>query len=372
MGAGLAMLWIPLLAISLGANSLQLGGLGFAGSMSFTLFSLIFGRLSDWSGYKRLALLGSLVNLVVILLLFFSPRLYHLYILFALMTMSGGMFWPALVAWLAHSDTQESLPRKMTRYNIAWCTGGAFGPLITGTLFQLDYRFPLYIAILVSLAVSLLILSRPEQVDENANPKAKRPLPSVEYPTDQKRDLKQRSSYTYAAWIANFSSFFAVGTLRYLFPKVSLEIGFQPSILGALLFLMMAAQVLIFYLLGRSSHWHYRLAFLILFQILMMAGLILIFLSNSLFLLVIAFILIGANLSLTNFSSILYSMNTLRNWGTRGGIHAAFLGSGGFLGPLIGGILSQAYTLRTPYLAAVFVLAWAIIAEIMLIVPRNK
>ncbi|MCD6472110.1 MFS transporter, partial [Candidatus Aerophobetes bacterium] len=180
------------------------------------------------------------------------------------------------------------------------------------------------------------------------------------------------SSYLYVAWIANFASYFSFGILRYIFPKLFIGIGFSSSTLGVLMSTISISQAFTFYILGQTSRWHYRLAPLLSAQLLIAFALIIIFLSNSLIIFFLSFIFIGIGMGICSFSSLFYSINTYHNRGARAGIHETFLGSGVLIGPLVGGITAQIYSLKTPYITAALINGIFIIVEIKLILKRKN
>lgn len=371
---GMIFITVPLLAIRLEANSLKLGQLGFIAALFYTFFSLPFGKLSDRLGHKQILLIGCLTYFLSAFFLSLSTKLYQLFLLMSLMGIAGAMFWPSLEAWLAERGEKQSLLRRTTHFNLSWCMGAAVGPLIGGTLFQINIRFPLYFAVLASLIIVLTLKIKIKE--ERFSVRKKTCLGRMAILAEQNCNFEKRFSaslmnpslaYLYAAWIANFTGYFTLGMIRYLFPKLSTEIGIQPPILGILMFLMAASQTLTFYILGKTSRWHYRPLPLISLQLLGMVGLMFILVSNSLFFFICAFLLIGVGAGMTYFSSIFYGLNTFRDKGTRSGIHEAVLGSGFLVGPLAGGILAQTYSLRTPYLVAIFIITAGILVEILLI-----
>jgi len=363
---------IPLFAIKLGASPLILGGLGFTGGLFYVLLSPLFGRLLDYIGYKYLLPLGSLAYFLSSLALCFSSQVYQLFIFMAFVGVSGAMFWPSLEVLVAHMKTGGPLPRRVSLFNISWCMGAAVGPLVGGVLFQLNLHLPFYLAGFLSLSISLFILREfLTNEAENSPDNSTGALPEEDPPLEEYLPLnisqKRASLYLYAAWIANFASYFSVGMIRYLFPKLSVQLGIQPSVLGILLGIVALFQTLTFYVLGKTVRWHYKWMPLVLLQILGAVGLLLVFLGSSLFIFLLAFMLIGIGGGMTYFSSIFYSLNGHQSKGAKSGIHEAVLGSGALFGPLIGGILAQAYTLRTPYLLAIFVIGAALIGEFLLI-----
>jgi len=297
-----------------------------------------------------------------------STQLYQLFIFMALVGVAGAMFWPSLEAWIAERGDRESLTKRVSFFNISWCAGAAVGPLMGGMLFQFNYHLPFYLAGFLSLLMAFLILNEPLD-DKREGSFALKETLSKGDPALQGNfpSRKEAFSYLYAAWIANFASYFSIGMIRYLFPKLSIELNIQPFILGILLGVVALSETLVFYVLGKVSFWHYRWLPLFSLQLLGIIGLIFIFLGNSLAIFLLAFILVGAGAGMSYFSSLFYGLNDHRDRGAKSGIHEAVLGGGALFGPLAGGIFAQAYTLRTPYLVAIFVIAAGIVGEALLI-----
>jgi len=376
MSLGMINIALPLFAINLGANILTLGELGFIGPLFYTIFTPLFGRLSDYIGYKHLLLVGYLTYFFSFLALSLSTQLHQLFIFISFVGIAGAMFWPSFEVWTAESKTSKSLTKRVSFFNISWCIGASAGPLLGGILFQVYFRLPVYFVVFLSLLMSLLILRElvgnkgKNSLNNSRESLLRESLLKEDSPLEEKPSLSSRkalSLYLYIAWIANFASYFCIGTIRYLFPKLSTHLGIQPSILGILLCAMAFFQVLAFYILGKTTRWHYKWILLIFSQFLGILGLTLIFLGNSVAIFLLAFMLIGIEGGMVYFSSIFYSLNNLKSRGQKSGIHEAILGSGILSGSLVGGIFAQIYTLRTPYLLGIFIMGAAIIGETLLI-----
>lgn len=373
MVVGVVVLAAPLLAIKLKVGSLGLGGLGFIISIFYVLFCLPFGKLSDRWKREHLILIGCFLYFLSSLGISFATNFFHLLIFMALTGIAGAMFWPSLEAWIAEKG-KGKLIKKISFFNISWSLGVAIGPLISGVLFELNYHFPFYLAALVSLVIIYLVLKKlPTSCEKKEKIGTVNNILTVKDHLPQKDFSRSRnSSYLHAAWVANFTGWFVVGTIRYLFPKLSVEMGIKPSILGILVFLFSVSQAFFFYVLSRSPRWHYRLFPLIFFQALGAMGLLLIFFSPSMFTFIFSFIFIGIAGGFTYFSSIFYSLNGTEDKGTKASIHEVFLGTGALAGPLMGGIFAQIYNLRVPYLVAFLIVFAGIIIEIFIIKNLKK
>jgi len=358
---------IPLLAIYLGADSLNLGGLGFISNLCYICFCLFFGKLSDKWKHKNLILLAFLCYFFFFLLFFFSKHLYQLFILMVFLGISDAMFWPSIEAWIGERRKGKSLLQQISRFGVFLRIGFIIGPIIGGHFFQISPRSPFYIACFFYFIVFFMILKEPSKTEYKTS------LSSKGDTSKQNNNYTTiHSSYLYVAWIANFASYFSFGILRYIFPKLFIGIGFSSSTLGVLMSTISVSQAFTFYILGQTSRWHYRLAPLLSAQLLIAFALILIFLNNSLIIFFLSFIFIGIGMGICSFSSLFYSINTYHNRGARAGIHETFLGSGVLMGPLVGGITAQIYSLKTPYITAALINGIFIIVEIKLILKRKN
>jgi len=342
LAIGIISISTPLLVIKLGANALTLGGLGSINGLFFSIFSLPFGKLSDHLGHKYV--------------------------------IAGAMFWPSLEAWTAEREDNEPLTKKVSLFSVSWCTGLTVGLSIGGAIFQLNSHLPFYLAsFLFCLSMSFLILN--DLLDDKSKNSCvlKETLFKEDLPPDVNPPSKEMAfSYLYAAWVANFVSCFSVGMIRYLFPKLSTQLNIEPFILGILLASSNLSEVLVFYILGRVNFWRYRWLPLFFLQLLEIIGLITIFLTNSVIVFLFAFILVGAGTGMGYFSGLFYGLNDHQDRGAKSGVNEALFGGGMVFGPLVGGIFAQVYTLRTPYLVAIFVIAVGIITEFLLIKKEGQ
>ena len=163
--------------------------------------------------------------------------------------------------------------------------------------------------------------------------------------------------------MANFMVWFVVGAARFLFPKLAVDIGITPEMLGFMLFTITASQAVTSYILCCSSGWHYRLSFLLTVEAAVAAGFLLLIFSSNNVLFFFAFALAGIGAGVAYFSSLYYSLSDASSKGSGSGIHESIVGSGSLLGPLIAGILAQNYTLRAPYLACVILVLGVIVLQ---------
>jgi len=366
---GMITLSVPLFVIKLGASAFTLGGLGFTGTLFYVILTPLFGKLVDRIGYRYLLCLGVSAYFLSSLALSMSTRIYQFFIFMPFMGAAGAIFWPSFEVWMTEAGKNEPLLKRISFFNISWCLGTGTGPLIAGVLFEVHPRFPFYFASFLSLVITFVILKELFQNKEKHILSTGKNLLGKSSPSNSKEIF---SYYLYIGWIANFANYFCIGIIRYLFPKLSVQIGIAPFFIGILLFTISLFQTFTFYILGKTSTWHYKLMPLVFLQLLGICGLLLVFFGNSPIFFLFAFMFIGIGAGMAYFSSIFYSLSDVKGKGQKSGIHEAVLGSGSLFGPLIGGATAEVYTLRFPYLLAAFVIAAALFIEILLIGRKTR
>ncbi len=356
----IAFFALPLFAIRLGASVFQLGLMGSTSALCYTLGSLYLGHLSDILGRKRILLLGCLSFGVLTGIISFADSVGEVILLYML---SGGvsmaLFWSPFEAWIADSEMSSSLPRALGKFNIAWSVGAFLGPLAGGFLFKVDYRLPLYATTFLSFCIAgaLLYFS-----------------PAKKTGFEEKRESGQsncqngnRGSFLYIAWVANFVSFFVLGIVRNLFPKLAVHLGMDSRTLGLLMAAVAFSQGWGFFLLAQNTGWRYRLRPIVATQGLTVLAMLLIFFFNSLIFFGVAFFLVGINLATSYTASIFYSLHREVKKGRMSGFHEAILGIGFLAGPILGGLVARYFGLRAPYLLSGALILAAIVLEIFLL-----
>jgi len=360
MGMGSLIMAVPLLAISMGLSSIILGTIGFVPGITYILLCFPFGKLSEKWHRKNLVLAGSFIYLLPSLILCFSSRLYQFYLAMFLLAVASAMFWPPLEAWIAEEESRQSLTRRMGWFNTSWSIGMAVGPLIGGILFGINLKLPFYFSLLMSAAIFFILLR--EIRKSPPLPRGKRVSQTISSSSDPPAAA---SFYLYISRVANFTLWFSLGVIRYIFPKLSTSLGISSSFLGFLMFILSFSQTLTLYWFGKLHGWQYQLYPILLFQLLAVTGLILIFIGNSIFLFLLAFVLLGTAAGTTYSYSLFHSINVPLQKGPSAAVHEIVLGTGGLIGPLVGGAVAQQYSLHTPYILAALIIAAGIFLQLL-------
>jgi len=363
---GILLICIPLLAIKIGANSLELGGLGFIITLFYIFFCVLFGKLSDRYKSSHFLWISCLICFFLSFAFLLSHQLYQLFLFMGILGIASAMFWPSIEVSIA-KEGGKLLIKRTSQFNASWCLGSAIGFLAGGPLFQINTRLPFYFSGLIFLVLVFFIFISIKEINhfslqETSSSKIDFLIPSG----------KSSSSYLYTAWLANFTLWFSINIVRYLFPKLSTNLGFSPSVLGILFACISLAQTITFYALGKLSFWYYRKSILIFAQMVAIIALIITFLTSNVLTFIGAFALLGISVGITHSASLFYTLNTPENRGIRAGIHEGILGLGGLFGPLTGGILATRSTLRAPYLLAIIVIGASIATQVFFKFKKKK
>lgn len=341
---GSIIIAVPLRAILLDASSLTLGTLGSTPGLTYISLCFLFGKLSERWPRKRMVALGFFVYILASLFLSLSSRIYQIYLSMLLLGIAGAMVWPALEAWIAEKPSKRPLAKKMALFSISWSAGIAVGPLLGGFLFSVSFKLPFYLALFTNIFILFILLWKTPEVTFFAANKAAAGNASLTQDPPLDSPL-----YVRASRIASFTLSFSLGIIRYIFPKLAIELDISPSSLGFLMFILSLSQMLTFYALGITHRWHYRIFPLISFQFIAIVGFLTVFATGFLPLFFLGFLFIGVGTGMSYSSTLFYSVNVTSQRGPSVAIHETVLASGFFLGPLIGGAVAQRFSLRTPY-----------------------
>jgi MFS family permease len=333
---GMLFLGMPLFAIKLGADNLDLGILGTAGSLVYILFVPVSGWLSDRTRKNLQAGLSAIMFGVMVCLIPFMPRLFLLYPVMLGYFIALALVWPALESAMSHYASGKTLSRIAGWYNVSWCSGAMLGIYVAGYIYSRNSGLVFWLA--GGLAILLGIsFAGWFQVPERAN--------------NQGDALESGSVYfLYLSWLANGMSYFSLNLIRMIFPKLAVDLSISSSNLGLLLMLLNFSQALMFIVLNLTVRWHFKFWVLALAMVLNATGQFLVFFSEDMAGFGLGFFLIGAGAGISYSTSLYYAISLSASLaGSRSGWHEFYLGLGALLGPLLGGVSAQYLGARSPY-----------------------
>ena len=357
----------------LGLSSTFLGILMAITNGIFALLAIPCGRLSDRMERRYILYAACLLLGAACIGLTFCRSSGHLLSVFPGIGISMALFWPAYEAWLAEREGEGELIQRVMLFNLFWSIGMTLGPAFSSYLYGALNPFrPFYLGsgacLLTLLTIYASRLTNPEpalHTDESDSQSAE-----VIYPPPP-----VRTAYLHLARCANFASWFALGVLRRLAPKLMLEMGIRPTIYGNLMLVLGGVQTVAFLVLGTgySTRWHYRFTPLLIVQLLAILSFLGIGLTQHTILWAFAFAVVGVSVAFTYFSSLYYGLDRHVDKGNKSGWHEAVLGVGIMLGPFLGGISADsALGVQSPYLLCAVATAIAILIEILMLLKHSR
>ena len=136
------------------------------------------------------------------------------------------LFWPTYEAWLAERESAEDLIGRITTFNLFWTVGITIGPMIASYLYQgaspvLAFYFAGGFSLINWVTLkSQIIVSRKDQHSPEYSD-------LIEAPPNTAHHI-----YLKIARIANFASWFSLGIVRHIAPKLTVEAGIPAIALG--------------------------------------------------------------------------------------------------------------------------------------------
>lgn len=350
---GLVSFAVPLRALDMGASVVELGFIGTAGSLSFTVACTFTGKLADRFDRRRLLAIAAGLTALVFGMLFLAVNYWMLLAGAALGWGLLALFWPAVQAILAEGRSRAQLVKTLGTFNMFWTLGFMLGPLAGGYLYLVGPRVPFATGVIgmvvLTLAILLLRFESSAVRDED--------------PAGEPREHVDTARFRWIAWTANFTAFFMIGMLNNQFPKLATVLLIRPDTLGILLAIPRLLQMLVFLVARYTTWWQFRLRPLVIPQIAAVVGMIVVTTQDSTVVLAFAFgtvgLLVGAAFSASQF----YSFFQEERKGEKGARNEMIVGMGMVSGPLVGGLLAQLIGLRMPYVLCCVVLIAGMLVE---------
>ena len=341
-------------------SSTFLGILSAISTGVFVLLAIPFGRLSDRVGRLRVLTIACLTLAAVSILLPFCTRKLYLMIVFPCSGIGMALFWPTYEAWLAEREGAGDLIGRITTFNLFWTVGITIGPMISSYLYQgtspvLAFYFAGGFSLINWITLESQIIVNRKDLRSPEHPVL------IEAPPHTAHHIHLK-----IARIANFASWFSLGIVRHIAPKLTVEAGIPAIAYGNLILVLGATQLIGFLWLGtnQAARWHYRLSPLIGAQLLAIIAFLAIGLMPHGFYWTCAFAVIGLSGAVTYFSSMYYSLHAQPDKGNKSGGHEAVLGSGLLLGPLFGGVLADSgLGVNSPYILCAVVIGVCSVVE---------
>jgi MFS family permease len=335
-------------AYVLGASEFEMGLLGAASAVGYTLPCIATGLLSEKIGRRRMLLIATAGQTVVYLLTPMASSIALLCLASFLRSVATSFYWPPLLAWMSETSDTTSLSGTIGGFNVSWSMGCVTGFAVSGIMFEyIGVAAPFYAAAALSAGMFLFFLFLT-------------PTRSAIEIHEHGMAPAEVNSFVREGLILNCLGYAVVGLVLYMLPKiVGQRMGEAEQ--STLHVVRMLAQVVTFFILAHTRLWHYRRWPTAACIITFVAGLVLAGLTYSYWVYFAGFILLGVGTGIGYTLSIYYSLALLRTKGLGSGMQESLIGLGNLLGPLYGGTTATLTTPRGSLFAAIVpvVAAWA-------------
>jgi len=219
----------------LGATLLDIGLMGTASAVAYTVTTLIAGALLDRFEKVRLYLAFNVFTAGCLAYLVFSRDVGQIFIARVLIGFSGGAFWAAAGAVTADIAPPDLLTQAIGRYNLSWILGFVIGPFAGGWVAD-TYGYPFLWMLLTGVMVVALMVNGVM-------------VPKIRLETESKKIKFDFSAVTSLKWayITMIPYALGLGIYFYILPGYMADKGLTATAIGFLLALDSAVKGMGFY-----------------------------------------------------------------------------------------------------------------------------
>jgi predicted MFS family arabinose efflux permease len=320
-----------------GADSLQLGLIGAARSVTYGVFCVGAALISSTSNRRKVVALSAVSVAVMLALTGMVANLWQLFAAAMLLAVALSFYWPTLLAWVGDSHSPKELSAATGAVNVGWSIGGMTGGLISGILFRVGPSLPFFAACIPAFMACLasLIIKPRDTVSGTAED-------SEEPRIVSKKELA-------GAWFASLCVFCLFGLMSSVFPKLGSEIGITSDRFGILVFFAGAARTLVF---AFGTRWGQRLTdwrISTAVQAVTVVMVSTVCYTSSHMWMGIVFVALGLSAGTAYYRSLYTSLEGKGSKVLKSGAHEAILIAGLLAGTIGGGAIAQKWGLRAPY-----------------------
>jgi DHA1 family quinolone resistance protein-like MFS transporter len=347
---------VPIYTSLMEASPVLVGLIGSAGGAVYSFMPMVSGVLCDRLGRKTFIS-------VSLFSYGFSSLLYSIVEDPVMMIpikilewISIAAFWPSVESLIADS-APANLEEALKRFNISWGSAMIIGPLLGGALIsELSIKAPFFFSVIVALTLgglSIPIIKEPgrtRHVDEHSQGGSQRNV--------------RRISSILPALVSIFLFSSTVGILVSLFPSYATSLGISPIEIGAVTFAFGAARAVTFYQATGIEAKIKKKGMFLAGALAMSLAAIITFWSRWTLLFMFSFLIFGFGAGVSYAASIASILSWRRSSrGYSAGLFESLIGVGYFIGPLLGGFLSE-FAGNAPYIY-VFLLSLMVLGVLL-------
>ena len=149
---------LPVYAAGLGASYIALGVIGAVGNVVYTVMTFLSGVLLDRFERVRFYVGFTVIGMLVVFLFALITKVSDVIVVRGLLGVASGAFWVTASTLTADISPPELLTQSVGRYNLSWILGFVVGPFLGGLISD-SYGFPalfIILSFLVLLSTALI------------------------------------------------------------------------------------------------------------------------------------------------------------------------------------------------------------------------
>jgi len=309
----------------------------------------------------RYLLIASAVSCSGLSLLLLGQSFLIAAVCYALIGLLGCLFWPPMMGWLAAELESAALGKTMSRYNISMSIASIAGAPFAAWLSHKDPALPILVAggIMFINAAMMTCATVALPIIRNDTHTASAPV-TQQSNTDNQYETRLR----YAGWIGLFTAFTASGIVGNIFPIAAKEdLLIAKPVIGLLLMFTSISATAMFFILGRTSFWHYRSWPMLAGQTCLAMTMIVLIRARQPWAIAPLMLIIGCASSLSHLNSLFHGLAGSANRAARSAVHEAVFCAGLVFGVLGSGFLYENYSMSTAYQACAVIITVGIICQ---------
>ncbi len=329
-------------AAKLGLSYSVIGLINFFAAIAYVIGSLGFGSFGDRFGHKKFLSVSCLIFSIFLIVSIFLKGIFYLFPLAFGFQFFFGSLYPQLVAIVTKNEKYHGVDHAKTigRYNLSWSFGNiigmAFGPLLAVNLPVLTFLFGSVLCFSVGIFLGI-------DYRKNKDTFAFTPSRSLKV-IERIPEFPNAQSYRTVYRLTLFLCGLVYTAILSLFPKVISSYGLPLSLTG---FIIVGANLSVFFTfltLSVYRKWAGNIKkSLFMLAVLPATSLLLLIPKNTIVFLLIS-ILGGMSYAVPYTFAIYYGLASQHSdQGKQGGFHEATIGMLWGFGPLLGGMVIQAF-----------------------------
>jgi len=157
LGYSMILPLLPSIAKIFGAEDIIVGILISSNAITALIFGPIWGRLSDVYGRKPILVISQLGTFAAFIILGFSNSIFIIFISRIVDGIFGGQI-PVIRAIIADITTPQTRSSEIGKITVSFSLGMVLGPSIGGLLGAINWRYPAFLACVISIISIILTL----------------------------------------------------------------------------------------------------------------------------------------------------------------------------------------------------------------------